>query len=262
MANPAIIDTGKPLTGRKVLAIFLAAFGVVFVVNGYMAYHAISTFRGETADHPYEVGIKFNGELEKADAQAARGWKVDVALDGGAQATFRDADGRLLTGLTVAGVFAAPADTQRDRRFALVEISPGVYAGPAAPSGVWDLELSAKRGEATLFQSNSRLILDMPALASRNADHWRVGLTVMGSQAKARVRDAEGRPVEGLSVAGLFAAPKEDRTRNRAFTTKEVAPGDYLVEAAAVQNGIWDWEIEARRGEETLFQSRNQVEFR
>ena len=262
MASTATMDTGKPLTGRKVLAILLSCFGVVFTVNGYMAYHAVSTFRGETADHPYEVGIKFNGELEKADEQAARHWRVDVSLENGTSASFRDAEGQTLTGLTVTGVYAAPADTQRDRRFALAETSPGRYAGAAAPSGVWDLELTAKRGEAVLFQSASRLTLDVPALASLNPGHWRVGITIMGSQARVGVRDAQGKPVEGLTVGGQFAAPKEDRTRNRAFTTRETAPGDYLIDAAALQSGPWELELSARRGEETLFQSRNPVDLR
>ena len=262
MANSTTLHTGTPLTGRKVLAILLSCFGVVFTVNGYMAYHAVSTFRGETADHPYEVGIKFNGELEKAEAQAARGWKVDVALAGATRATFRDAQGHALPGLAVTGVFAAPADTQKDRKFALTETSPGVYAGPAAPSGVWDLELTARQGDATLFQSSSRLTLDLPALASVNDGRWRVALTLAGADAHVSIRDTDGRAVEGVAVSGVFAAPKDDRTRNRAFSAKETAPGEYAIDAAALQPGVWDLEIVAQRGGESLFQSRNRVEIR
>ena len=58
-----------PLTGGKVLAILLGFFVVVFAANGVMIFDAISTFRGQTADHPYEVGLKFNLELAAVAAQ-------------------------------------------------------------------------------------------------------------------------------------------------------------------------------------------------
>src|SRR5665213_1399288 len=92
---------GAPLTGGKVLAILLTFFAVVFGVNGLMGFDAISTFRGETNAHPYEAGIKFNTELAAAAAQSARGWKVEMTMTDGVRATFRDAQGRPLQGLSV-----------------------------------------------------------------------------------------------------------------------------------------------------------------
>src|SRR3569833_4147 len=133
----------------------LTFFAVVFGVNGVMMFVAISTFRGQISDHPYEAGLKFNAELAAAAAQNDRGWKVEMSMTDGVRASFRDAQGRPLEGLAVAGVFAAPADVKRDRVFALTETSPGVYAGPTAPAGVWECQLTAKRGGETLFQSAS-----------------------------------------------------------------------------------------------------------
>jgi nitrogen fixation protein FixH len=262
MTDSTRADQAAPLTGGKVLAIFLGFFGVVFGVNFLMAFDAVSTFRGESANHPYEVGLKFNSELAAAAAQSERHWKVDVAMMDGLSATFRDADGRAIEGLAVSGVFAAPADTMRDRAFALVETSPGVYAGAAAPAGVWDLQISAKRDSQTIFQSASRLILDVPALAARNDEHWRAGLNLVGGDAHVTFRDTDGRPVAGLAVSGKFAAPKGDRARDRAFTASEVRPGDYAIAPAALAAGAWDLELDAKRGAETLFQSRNGVDVR
>jgi nitrogen fixation protein FixH len=250
---------GAPLTGAKVLAMLLTFFVVVFGVNGVMMYDAISTFRGQTADHPYEAGLKYNGELAAAAAQDQRGWKVELTMSDGVRASFRDAEGKPLEGLAVAGMFAAPADTKRDRAFAMVETSPGVYAGPAAPAGVWEYQLTAKRGDATLFQSASRLTLDLPALAAVNAEHWRVGLTLAGRDAYATVRDTEGLPVTGLAVSGVLVAPKGDRARDRAFTAAETRPGQYAIDPAALAAGEWELQLIAGRGGETLFQSRNGV---
>ena len=159
MARATVLRTGGELTGWKVLLILAGGFGVVFAVNGLMAYDAISTFRGEVVDNPYEVGLEYNSQIAAAAAQSERHWRVAVTLaDGATRATFLDAEGRPLDGLKVTGVFAAPADMKRDRAFALRETAPGLYVGEAAPlSGVWDFELTARRGEATLFRSRSRM---------------------------------------------------------------------------------------------------------
>ncbi len=85
------------------------------------------------------------------------GWQVKVTLAGAVRATFRDAAGEPLAGLAVSGVFAAPADMSRDRRFAMRETEPGVYVGATPPSGVWDLTLEARRSGQTLFRSNNRI---------------------------------------------------------------------------------------------------------
>ncbi len=51
--------SGRPLTGRRTLGIAAACFGVIFAVNGYMAYSAVSTFTGETEASPYEHGLAY-----------------------------------------------------------------------------------------------------------------------------------------------------------------------------------------------------------
>jgi nitrogen fixation protein FixH len=259
MTDATAAAGGAPLSGAKVLAILLTFFGVIFAVNGVMMFDAISTFSGQTNDHPYEVGLKYNTQIAAAAAQNGRRWNVETTLSDGVRVTFRDADGQLLAGLTVSGVYAAPAAVKRDRAFAMTEVSPGVYSGPAAPAGMWDLRLVAQRDDAIVFQSESRLTLDVPALAAVNNEHWRVGVTVAGHDAFATFRDSDGQPVAGLAVSGQFAAPKADHARDRAFAAAETRPGVYAIDPAAVAAGDWDLELVAKRGDETPFQSRNGV---
>ena len=162
MAHSTTLEPGARLTGAKVLLILIGFFGVVFAVNGLMAYDAVSTFRGEVRAHPYEDGLAYNGQIAAAQAQSQRGWKVDVQLDpAGPRATFRDAQGRAVEGLGVTGRWSAPADIKRDRVFAMREEGPGVYVaqGASAAAGAWDLELQAKRGAETLFRSYNRVTL-------------------------------------------------------------------------------------------------------
>jgi nitrogen fixation protein FixH len=160
MANATTLLTRAPLTGGKVLLILVAFFGTVFAVNGLLTYDALSTFRGEVVDNPYEAGLAYNNQIAAADAQSERHWKVDVTLAGGVRAIFRDAQGRAIEGLSVSGVFAAPADMKRDRSFAMRDMGKGAYVGgQSPPSGVWDLQLEAARDGKVLFRSNNRVAL-------------------------------------------------------------------------------------------------------
>ena len=154
-------DHGAPLTGAKVLAILLAFFGVMFAVNGFMMFEAISTFRGEVTDHPYERGLAYNSQIAAAEAQTQRHWKADITLASGAlSASLHDAQGAVLTGLDLTARFAAPADVKRDQHLTLIETGPGFYvASPLPANGAWDLELTAKRDGQTLFQSKNRVEL-------------------------------------------------------------------------------------------------------
>jgi len=156
---------GRPLGGRTVLAALLSFFGVVGAVNALMVHYAISSFRGEVANHPYEAGLAYNSEIAAARAQEARNWDVEVKLVSDASSrrlavVARDAQGQLIPGLSVIGIFASPVDGTLDRRVGLSEVATGTYMGkvPIA-SGYWDLEILAKREEATLFQSKNRIHL-------------------------------------------------------------------------------------------------------
>ena len=160
MAHSTTLESGPRLTGAKVLLILLGFFGLVFGVNALLAYDAVSTFSGEVVAHPYEDGLAYNGQIAAAQAQAQRGWKVDVQLEpAGPRATFHDARGLAVEGLAVSGRWSALADMTRDRAFAMRETEPGVYVaqGANAAAGAWDLELAAKRGTETLFRSLNRV---------------------------------------------------------------------------------------------------------
>jgi nitrogen fixation protein FixH len=154
---------GRDLEGRTVLAILVAFFGVVGLVNAVMVYYALSSFRGEVANHPYEAGLAYNSEIAAARAQNARNWNVAAKLvteakRGRLDVGARDAQGQPIPGLRVIGIFASPVDAALDRRIELVEAPIGSYSGEVrvAP-GYWDLEILAKREGTTLFQSKNRI---------------------------------------------------------------------------------------------------------
>ena len=158
----------RPVTGRAVLFVLLAFFGVVIGVNGVMMALAIVTMPGLETEKPYQAGIGYNAEIVAARAQATRHWKVasHIDRDAGGRAAVevdaRDGDGAPLTRLAVTVRFARPTDQRADRTILLTEQASGSYLGEAtdvAP-GVWDVELDADRGPERMFRSRNRVTLE------------------------------------------------------------------------------------------------------
>lgn len=160
------VAPGRPLTGWKILAIAVGCFGVVFAVNGLMAYYAISTFRGEVEASPYEHGLAYEKDILAAQAQGALGWNVSehLARDSDGEATLEvrvvDRSGTPVTGLGVTTGFDSPADKRFDADLTLNETDPGVYLGRlSANPGQWDVILEAKRDGERVFKSKNRIAL-------------------------------------------------------------------------------------------------------
>ncbi|MEJ2432960.1 MAG: FixH family protein, partial [Pseudolabrys sp.] len=60
-------DKPREVTGRTVLFWLVGFFGLVFVVNGFMADAAISTFAGVDTPSSYKAGQMFEGEIHRAE---------------------------------------------------------------------------------------------------------------------------------------------------------------------------------------------------
>ena len=153
------------LTGRRVLAMLVAFFGVVMVVNFFMMQAAISTFGGVDTKSSYEAGRLFEGEVAKAAAQSARDWRVDAHLAASGNervlsVDLSDAKGAPVTGVDVEATLAHPVDERKDVTVVLAETDAGVYRGQAiVPAGVWELNLLVVNGGQQLFRSKNRVIV-------------------------------------------------------------------------------------------------------
>jgi nitrogen fixation protein FixH len=160
--------TPKPLTGRKVLAILVAFFGVVIAVNVVMAKLAIQTLPGAEVDSAYSASLAYESEIGAARAQNARNWQVDAhiqrAQNGGAtlEVEARDDGGLPMSGLNFQGRFERPADRRADQPVVLVEVASGVYRGSAAllGPGQWDLVLEGDAAGHRMFLSRNRVLMD------------------------------------------------------------------------------------------------------
>lgn len=154
----------RPLTGRKVLAILLGFFGVIFAVNGVFLYVSLETHPGIVTDDAYRKGLHYNRALEEVDRQRALGWTATIAVDRGrVTVRMRGAGGAPLAGLSAALAAHRPASDADDRTLALTEAGPGVFRadGPPLAHGRWTLQFTATDAAGHRFASE-HTILVMP----------------------------------------------------------------------------------------------------
>jgi nitrogen fixation protein FixH len=157
----------RPLTGRKVLLMLVAFFGVVIGVNVIMMRLAIQTLPGTEVDSAYSASLAYESEIAAAHDQNARNWKVDARIgrdSGGAtlQVEARDKNGTPMPGLKFQGRFERPTDRRADKSVALAEVGIGVYRGNAAgiAPGQWDLVLEGEAAGQRMFLSRNRVLLN------------------------------------------------------------------------------------------------------
>lgn len=166
MAQPRLAEKPpRELTGRAVLMIILAFFGVVISVNVVMARFAVSTFGGVETESSYKAGLAFRSEEEAAAQQATRGWKVEADVESQGEERHvmlivRDATGKPLNGLEVTARLFHPTDARGDVALVLAAVGNGRYKGTAtAHAGQWDMMLDLAQGGQRLFRSKNRVQL-------------------------------------------------------------------------------------------------------
>jgi len=148
----------RELTGRHVLIIFVALFGVVFAVNGLFAYLALDGFPGLEAKEPYRKGLAFNDQIARARTLAELGWTMEATPgpDGTLALRFRDRDGAPLAVSAVAAMLFHPASRSGDRTLALRPAGPGTFAAPLGSDmkGKRELRVTARGpdGRALAFR--------------------------------------------------------------------------------------------------------------
>jgi nitrogen fixation protein FixH len=92
---------------------------------------------------------------------------------------------------------------------------------------------------------------------------WRI-VSHVGRDADGRAlvtveaRDRNGAPLTGLALSVRLARPTDQRA-DRAVALTERTGGTYSGEAVDVAIGVWDLELEAGRGSQRMFRSKNRI---
>jgi nitrogen fixation protein FixH len=158
----------RPINGRFVFIAVVAFFTIVISVNVVMMRFAIATLPGTEVDSAYSASLAYQKEIQTAEQQNGRNWKVDAHIeriaDGIARLTLdaKTPDGKPLAGLSVFGRLERPTDRRADRAFDISEKGGGSYAGVArgVAAGQWDFVIEADRDGQRLFLSRNRVVLN------------------------------------------------------------------------------------------------------
>ena len=160
--------SARPITGRFVLIAVVSFFAVVISVNVVMMRLAIATLPGTEVDSAYSAGLAYQKEIQAAQQQIDRNWKVDAHVERQQDGTARlnlgakAPDGKPLAGLAVFGRLERPIDRRADQTFNVNETGGGSYIGIAhgVGPGQWDLVIEADRDGQRLFLSRNRVVLN------------------------------------------------------------------------------------------------------
>ncbi|WP_428546733.1 FixH family protein [Profundibacter sp.] len=138
-----------PFTGRKVLAMFVGAFGVIIGVNLFMAYSALSTFPGLDVKNSYVASQNF--DTERA-AQQALGWTVSVTYEPGELVVeVVDKSGRPADVALLNAIVGRPTHV-RDDQTPQFQQRGGKFRAPLTlGKGKWNLRLKATALDGTKF---------------------------------------------------------------------------------------------------------------
>ncbi|MFY9643088.1 MAG: FixH family protein [Rhodomicrobium sp.] len=156
------------LKGKHVLFILLGFFGIIFAVNGYFAYSALSTLPGEERGATYEAGLHYNATLAEDRAQEALHWshKAQIMPGSSLSVAVVDADGSPVAGLSIDGWLERPATEGTDHRLTFTEVAAGRYeAVDGAPeAGAWILAFKAQKArpgsEPAVYRAKERLWIE------------------------------------------------------------------------------------------------------
>lgn len=138
-----------PLTGRHILAMLFAFFGVIFAVNGVFVYVAESSFSGLETEHPFIKGLDYNQQLAEAKLQFERGWTVNIEQgDDSLSVVYHDRNGLPLDGLAVSAFISRAATDRYDIRQAMKPMGEGRYGltQKLPLKGQWLVRIEALQG--------------------------------------------------------------------------------------------------------------------
>ena len=143
-------EATKPITGRKVALMFIAAFSVIIGVNLVLAFNAVATFPGLEVKNSYVASQGFEADRS---AQEALGWEVGAAATGGELTLSILKDGQPVQPEIQSAVFGRATNVSEDQ-FPTFRFNGETFVATITPPGKgnWNLRLVALAEDGTLFK--------------------------------------------------------------------------------------------------------------
>ncbi len=154
-----LVLSRSELTGRRVLVLVLAFFGVIIGVNITLAQRAIGTFPGLEVKNSYVASQSFDRERR---AQLALGWQLAPEYDPAAdelRLAFTDREG-LPAPIKDLKVLVGRTTEAKDDRTPAFDLRGGVHvASMELAPGKWMMQVEAHAPDGTLFHQRIDLFV-------------------------------------------------------------------------------------------------------
>ena len=139
------MENQRRFTGWHAFGMLSAFFGVVVVVNLYMARDAIGTFGGLVVENSYVASQDFNSWLDEAKRSKALGWQANVVARPDRRLAIELAGAP--AGATLTGEARHPLGRLPDIPLDFAVQGDGSFlSAEKVPAGRWTLRLEARSG--------------------------------------------------------------------------------------------------------------------
>lgn len=150
----------KQFTGRHMLMITIAFFGVIIGVNAFMAVSASRTWTGLVVANSYVASQEFQVKADAAQAQNAAGWTMDVEHDAGMLVVRLLDDGRPIEVSDVSAFVRRPVGGHDDATVPLAAAGNGFVGPIALAPGVWDITVTTGTTELGPIERETRITVE------------------------------------------------------------------------------------------------------
>ncbi len=139
----------RKFTGFHAALVFGGFFGTIFLVNGVLAWSAISTFPGLEVRNGYVASQEFNTRLA---AHRRLGWTVDADEENGVlKLAFTDRQGQPVKVAQLEATVGRPTQNRDDFAPDFQFDGSAYVASVELPAGRWDVRLKALADDGTEF---------------------------------------------------------------------------------------------------------------
>ena len=142
--------------------LFIAGFVVVFIVNGTMAWFAISSFSGLYSANAREHGVHYNEAVSEQRARDRLGWKIVPTWRGDRlQLSVLGDTGAPLPGARVSAELVRPAEKRASIPLVWTDDGNGMFSAKVElpERGNWDIDIVVD-AEGHHFAETRRMFLE------------------------------------------------------------------------------------------------------
>jgi len=148
----------KPLTGGKVLAMFVGAFAIIIGANLALVFSALGTFPGLEVENTYVTSQKFDAERA---GQQKLGWNAATSFDGTAlRLEIKGPDGLPANIASLEATVGRATIDSADKRLDFQQDHRPYLANISLTDGKWEVRILATAPDGTLFRQRLPIWVD------------------------------------------------------------------------------------------------------